>query len=320
MAHDSASPAPDAGAEEEAETYLVTPEEAGQRLDQFCQAQLAGFSRARCQALIEGGHVTVGDRAAKASLKLKAGESVTIGVPPLEESEVLPEAIPLAIVYEDADLLVVNKPQGMVVHPAPGSPSGTLVNALLHHVRDLSGIGGVSRPGIVHRLDKDTSGLMVVAKHDRAHQALSAQIAAKTALRQYWAVVRGAMPEPDGRIDAPIARHPGQRQKMAVVQGGRPAATRWRTLETFKGYSLLELTLETGRTHQIRVHLAYLGHPVVGDPVYGGEVKLPVKLAGQALHARKLSFDHPTTGEPVSFEAEVPENFQKLLNYMRQTR
>ncbi|MNS33330.1 Ribosomal large subunit pseudouridine synthase D [compost metagenome] len=305
---------------EDPESFVVTPDEAGTRLDQFCQAQLEGFSRSRCQALIEAGQVRVGDKPAKVSQKLKAHEVVTIVVPPPTATEVLPEAIPIDVVYEDADMIVVNKPQGMVVHPAPGAASGTLVNALLHHVKDLSGIGGVARPGIVHRLDKDTSGVMVVAKHDRAHQALAAQIAAKDALRQYWAVVRGHMKETEGRIDAPIARHPVHRQKMAIVEGGRQAATRWRVLETYKGFSLLELTLETGRTHQIRVHLAFLGHPVVGDPVYGGDVNVPVKLAGQALHARRLRLTHPTTGEEQTFEAEPPENFQKLLNYMRQTR
>lgn len=305
---------------EEAETFLVTPDEAGTRLDQFCQTQLEGFSRSRCQALIEAEQVRVNDKPAKASQKLKAGEAVTILVPPPVEAEVKPENLPLEVVYQDADMVVVNKPQGMVVHPAPGASSGTLVNALLHHIKDLSGIGGVARPGIVHRLDKDTSGVMVVAKNDRAHHALAHQIGEKTALRQYWAVIRGAMPEEEGRIDAPIARHPVHRKKMAVVEGGRHAATRWKTLETYKGFSLVELTLETGRTHQIRVHLAYLGHPVVGDPVYGGDVTLPVKLAGQALHARRLRLRLPSTGEEMTFEAEPPENFQKLLNYLRQTR
>jgi 23S rRNA pseudouridine1911/1915/1917 synthase len=310
-----------AQAGEALEILAAGPDDAGSRLDQFLQARLEGFSRARCQALVEEGHVRVNDKPpSKAGLKLKAGDRVRVALPAVEPSQVTPEAIPLDVVYEDEALLVVNKPQGMVVHPAPGTPSGTLVNALLHHCRDLSGIGGVARPGIVHRLDKDTSGLLVVAKHDRAHQALQKQIAAKTALRQYWAVVRGHMPEPEGRIEAPIARHPVQRQKMAVVPGGRHAATRWKVLEAYKGFALLELTLETGRTHQIRVHLAHLGHPVVGDPVYGGDLKLPVKLAGQALHARRLAFDHPDSGARLTLEAEPPENFLKLLNYLRQTR
>ncbi|MDB5101824.1 MAG: rluD [Cyanobacteria bacterium RYN_339] len=301
----------------EEETYIVTPEEAGQRLDQFCQAQLEGISRARVQAWIDEGQVSLNDKPTKASQRLKANDRVGITEPPIEPTAILPEAIPLTIVYEDADLLVIDKPQGMVVHPAPGNAGGTLVNALLHHCKDLSGVGGVARPGIVHRLDKDTSGLLVVAKHDRAHAGLAAQIQAKDALRQYWAVVRGHMESPDGRIDAPIARHPTQRQKMAVVQGGRQAATRWQVLETFRGYDLVELTLETGRTHQIRVHLAHLGHPVVGDAAYGGEVKVPVKLAGQALHARRLAFVHPVSGEAMQFEAEPPENFRKLLAYLR---
>jgi 23S rRNA pseudouridine1911/1915/1917 synthase len=301
----------------DAEIYIVTPEEAGQRLDQFAQAQLAGISRSRVQAWVDEGQVSLNDKPTKASQRLKAGDRVGITEPPVEPTEVAAENIPLHVVYEDADLLVIDKPQGMVVHPAPGNAGGTLVNALLHHCKDLSGIGGVARPGIVHRLDKDTSGLLVVAKHDRAHAGLAAQIQAKDALRQYWAVVRGHMAEPEGRIEAPIARHPQQRQKMAVVPGGRHAATRWRVLESFKGYDLVELTLETGRTHQIRVHLAHLGHPVVGDPAYGGEVKLPVKLAGQALHARRLAFHHPISGAALSFEAEPPENFRKLLAHLR---
>jgi 23S rRNA pseudouridine1911/1915/1917 synthase len=208
----------------------------------------------------------------------------------------------------------------MVVHPAPGNAGGTLVNALLYHCRDLSGIGGVARPGIVHRLDKDTSGVLVVAKTDQAHQSLSAQISSKTALRQYWAIVRGALNPTEGRIEAPIARHPTQRQRMGVVEGGRIAATRWTTLEPFKGYSLVELTLETGRTHQIRVHLAHLGHPVVGDTLYGGDTRLPVKLPGQVLHARRLAFNHPVTAELMSFEADVPEPFRKLLAYLGQAK
>jgi 23S rRNA pseudouridine1911/1915/1917 synthase len=305
---------------EDAETFIVTPEEAGTRLDQFCQTQLEGFSRSRCQALIESAQVRVGDKPAKASQKLKPGELVSILVPPPAETEVRAEAIPLDVVFEDSEMIVVNKPQGMVVHPAPGAATGTLVNALLHHVKDLSGIGGVARPGIVHRLDKDTSGVMVVAKNDRAHQSLAGQIGEKTALRQYWAVIRGHLKETEGRVEGPIARHPVHRKRMAVVEGGRYAATQWRVLENYKGFSLVELTLETGRTHQIRVHMAYLGHPVVGDTVYGGDVNVPVKLAGQALHARRLRLKHPVTGEEMTFEAPPPENFQKLLNYMAQTR
>lgn len=307
---------------EDGDLFLVTAAEAGTRLDQFCQAELDGVSRARVQAWIADGQVRVNDRAAKPAQRLKAGDRVFVAAPPPPEDAVAkPEAIPLAVVYEDDDLIVIDKPVGMVVHPAPGSPSGTLVNALLHHCRGgLSGIGGVARPGIVHRLDKDTSGLLVVAKHDRAHLGLSAQIAAKTAVRRYWAVVGGHMPSPEGRVDAPIARHPTHRQKMAVVPGGRPAATRWRVLESFKGFDWVECTLETGRTHQIRVHLAHVGHPLVGDPVYGGDRTLPVKLPGQALHAHTLSFDHPVTGEPLTFTAPPPAHFEKLLSYLRSTR
>ena len=299
--------------------FTVTAAEVGTRLDQFCQTKLTDVSRARVQAWIDDGCVLVNERAARASLRLKAGDSIAIEAPPVLATTIAPEAIPLAIIYEDAHLLVLDKPQGMVVHPAPGNASGTLVNALLHHCRDLSGIGGVARPGIVHRLDKDTSGLLVVAKTDQAHQSLSGQIAAKTALRQYWAVVGGHMASTTGRVDAPVSRHPTHRLRMAVVEGGRMAATRWSTLETFRGYSLLELTLETGRTHQIRVHLAHLGHALVGDLMYGGDMRLSVKLAGQALHARRLGFNHPVTGEAMQFEAEPPENFRKLLAYLGQT-
>jgi 23S rRNA pseudouridine1911/1915/1917 synthase len=307
---------------EDGDLFLVTPEEAGARLDQFCQAQLGDVSRARVQAWIEDGQVRLNDRPSKPAARLRAGDRVFVAAPPPpEEAVARPEAIPLAVVYEDDDLLVIDKPVGMVVHPAPGSPSGTLVNALLHHCKGtLSGIGGVARPGIVHRLDKDTSGLLVVAKHDRAHLGLSAQIAAKTAERTYWAVVGGHMPAPEGRVDAPIARHPSQRQKMAIVEGGRSAATRWRVLEAFKGYDWVECKLETGRTHQIRVHMAHLGHPVVGDPTYGGDRALPVKLPGQALHARALSFDHPVTGERLTFTADPPPAFEKLLAYLRAAR
>lgn len=305
------------------QTLTVPADAKGDRLDQFLSAQLEGVSRSRLQDLIAQGLVLVNGKTTKAGLKLRGGESLVVTIPPPEEMSLEPEAIPLDVVYEDSDLLVVNKPQGMATHPAPGTLSGTLVNALLAHCQDLSGIGGVTRPGIVHRLDKDTSGLIVIAKNDLAHQGLSAQIAAKTATRQYLAVIMGTLSTPEGKIDAAIGRHPTQRIKMAIVEGGRHAVTRWRVLEEYRvsgraSASLVELTLETGRTHQIRVHLAHLNRPIVGDPVYAPPSPFPVKLAGQALHAFRLSFDHPRDGRRMTFEAAPPETFQKLLNYLRQ--
>lgn len=309
--------------DESATQVLIVPLEAkGERLDQFLSARLEGVSRSRLQDLISEGLVRVNEKSAKPSLKLRGGEKLEVTIPPPAEMSLAPEAIPLDIVYEDADLLVVNKPQGMATHPAPGTLSGTLVNALLAHCTDLSGIGGVTRPGIVHRLDKDTSGLLVIAKNDLAHQGLSAQIAAKTATRQYLAVIMGTLSMPEGTVDAPIGRHPTQRIKMAVIEGGRHAVTHWRVLEEFHvpgrpPASLVELTLETGRTHQIRVHLAHLNRPIVGDPVYAPPCPYPVRLSGQALHAFRLSFNHPRDGRRLTFEAPVPETFQKLLNYLR---
>lgn len=311
------------GFEEDSTQTLVVPGEArGERLDHFLSTQLEGVSRSRLQALIAEGRIQVDGRPAKSSLKLRGGETVDVSIPPPEGMSLAPEAIPLEVFYEDSDLLVVSKPQGMATHPAPGTLSGTLVNALLAHCKDLSGIGGVTRPGIVHRLDKDTSGLLVVAKNDLAHQGLSAQIAAKTATRQYLAVIMGTLSTPEGTISAPIARHPHQRIKMAVVEGGRHAVTHWRVLDEFRApgrppASLVELTLETGRTHQIRVHLAHLNRPIVGDPVYAPPNPFPVKLTGQALHAFRLSFDHPRDGRRLTFEAPVPESFRKLLNYLK---
>jgi len=301
----------------EPQLLTVPPEAKGERLDQFLHRHVPTLSRSRLQELIEAGSVLLNDKPAKPSLKLKGGETVRYEIPAPRELAVAAEAIPLDVVYEDSDLIVINKPQGMVTHPAPGAWEGTLVNALLAHCQDLSGIGGVARPGIVHRLDKDTSGLLVVAKHDAAHQALSAQIAAKTAKRQYLAVVHGVLPTEGGSVEAPIARHPTERIKMAVVPGGRPALTHWRVLERFPDASLVEVTLATGRTHQIRVHMAHLGHPVVGDPVYGPKTRFPVKLEGQALHAFRLAFEHPTTGERMEFEVPPPERFQALLRYLR---
>ncbi len=301
----------------EPQLLSVPPEAKGERLDQFLHRHLPTLSRSRLQELIEAGSVLLNGKSTKPSLKLKGGETVEVEIPAPRELSVAAEAIPLDVVYEDADLIVINKPQGMVTHPAPGAWEGTLVNALLAHCRDLSGIGGVARPGIVHRLDKDTSGLLVVAKNDASHQALSAQIAAKTAKRQYLAVVTGVPATEEGSIDAPIARHPSERVKMAVVPGGRHALTHWRVLEAFRDASLVEVTLATGRTHQIRVHMAHLGHPLVGDPVYGPKSRLPVKLEGQALHAFRLAFDHPTTGLRMEFEVAPPERFQALMRYLR---
>lgn len=289
----------------------------GLRVDRLLADQYPDLSRSRLQTLIDEGHVSLNGHSFKSSYKVREGDTLEITLPPATPLEALPEKIPVDIRYEDSDLIVVNKAQGMVTHPAPGSYSGTLVNALLAHCQDLSGIGGVQRPGIVHRLDKDTSGLMVVAKNDFSHLNLQAQISEKSALRQYLAVIRGHLPTLEGMVDAPIGRHPSDRIKMAIVEGGRNAVTHYRMIEEFLGYSLVELTLETGRTHQIRVHLASLGHPVVGDSTYGGRTPLPVKLSGQALHAFHLCFVHPRTQEPLEFFADPPEEFQKLLRYLR---
>ena len=298
----------------------VSGTEAGERLDMAVARHGDGLSRSRVQQLIAEGHVLVNDRPAKPGMKLRPGDRVSLRVPPPVELAVRPEAIPLTVVYEDSDLLVIDKPKGMVVHPAPGHDSGTLVNALLAHCRDLSGIGGTVRPGIVHRLDKDTSGLLVVAKNDLAHHHLADQIARKTARRLYRAVVVGAMADESGTIDAPIGRHPVDRQRMAVVTGGREARTFWQVLECFSGFTDLAIELGTGRTHQIRVHLANLRHPVVGDPLYGGMVKVPVALHGQALHACELRFVHPRTGVPIVCQSPLPVEYEKLLRYLRQTR
>ena len=321
MTHDDVLP-DDLPPDDDAETtvWTVGAEQVGERLDMALTRWLPDLTRSRIQQLIADDHVTLNGKATKAGLRLRMGEAVSVTIPPLQVLDALPERIPLAIVYEDADLLVINKPKGMVVHPAPGHASGTLVNALLAHCQDLSGIGGMIRPGIVHRLDKDTSGLLVVAKNDMAHQSLAAQIAAKTARRLYRAVVIGNMEAEGGEVEAPIGRHPVDRQRMAIVPTGRPAKTFWRVQERFTGFTDLAIELATGRTHQIRVHLASLRRPVVGDTVYGGQVKLPVALHGQALHACELRFTHPRTGEPIVCEAPLPEEYEKLLRYLRQTR
>ena len=302
----------------------VSEKEAGMRLDAFI-ASVSELSRSAAARLIESGEVTVNGKAAEKKRALAVGEVVEITLPEPEECRAMPEDIPLDVVYEDSDIIVINKPQGMVVHPAPGNYSGTLVNALLFRCRDsLSGIGGVMRPGIVHRIDKDTSGLLVVAKNDFAHAALSEELKYHGIEREYHALVKGGFGEDSGRIDLPIGRHPVDRKKMAVLKGSdsaRDAVTHYEVLARFGGVSYLRLRLETGRTHQIRVHMSYTGHPLLGDEVYG-QSKTPFEkrhaplLAGQALHARRLSLTHPRTGERMEFECPLPDNFKKLISIL----
>lgn len=296
---------------------LVVPDGApAERLDRWLAASGVGPSRAFVQKLIDAGHVLVDGRVAPASHKVRPGQKVLVAIPPPEPTATLPEAIPLDVLYEDDDVIVINKPQGMVVHPAAGNRAGTLVNALLAHCRGLSAIGGKERPGIVHRLDKDTSGVLVVAKNDDAHVSLQKQIQAREARREYLAIVHGRVREERGRINAPIGRHPVDRKRMAVIAGGRPAVTDYEVLERFPGYTLVRAILQTGRTHQIRVHMAHLGHPVVGDPVYGAR-RSPWNLKGQCLHAQRLAFRHPRTGAWMSFTAPLPPDMEKVLADLR---
>lgn len=291
---------------------------AGWRLDVALAADATlALSRSRVQALIAAGAVTVdGVPVTKSGLKLRGGEQIVIEVPPDRPAEAIAEDLPLAVVYEDADLIVINKPRGLVVHPAAGHSSGTLVNALLSHCPDLAGIGGVLRPGIVHRLDRGTTGLLVVAKTQRAHEALTRAIKARAIHREYLAIVWGVPDAAQGRIEAPIGRHPVDRKRMAVVEDGRPAVTHFAVLESFSRAALLRCVLETGRTHQIRVHMAFIGHPIIGDPVYGGR-RDPCGMGGQALHAAALAFAHPVDGRPLRFEVPPPEDFQQLLARLR---
>lgn len=292
------------------ETQYVA-QTSGERLDVFL-SRVSGESRARIQRLIQEEAVLVAGKLQKANYKLRAGEDVLLRMDPPELLDVAPEPIPIEIVYQDSDICVVNKPQGMVVHPAPGNESGTLVNALLYAIDDLSGIGGVLRPGIVHRIDKMTSGLLVIAKNDLAHTHLSAQIKAHTARRNYLAIVEGNLKEDTGTIDAPIGRHPVDRKRMAVVKNGREAVTHWRVLARMGQFTLIKASLETGRTHQIRVHMAHSKHPVAGDPVYG-PARPKLSLAGQALHAYELMLKHPRTGEQMRFFAPPPDWFVQAL-------
>lgn len=288
----------------------------GTRLD-VGVTELIDKSRSYVQGLIEEGHVLVNGAVKKSNYKIRPEDKITVVLPPPKELKVDAEDIPLEIVYEDEDLLVVNKPQGMVVHPAPGAWTGTLVNALLHHCQNLSGINGVLRPGIVHRIDKDTSGLLVVAKSDLAHQGLAEQIKAHSMTRQYQAIVHGVLFEPSGTVEAPIGRDPADRKKMAVVfQHSKKAVTHYQVLERFHDFSYIQARLETGRTHQIRVHMAYLKHPVLGDPLYGPR-KNPYDLKGQMLHAMLLGFKHPRTEEFLEFSAPPPALFLDVLEKIR---
>ncbi|HPZ64315.1 MAG TPA: RluA family pseudouridine synthase [Bacillota bacterium] len=295
--------------------------EAGSRLDLFIAAKIPSLSRARAQKLILAGAVEVEGRPClDKNYRLQAGERIRVALPPEPPPPPPPQPIPLEIIYEDRDLLVVNKPRGMVVHPAPGHSEDTLVNALLYRCPELSGAGGESRPGIVHRLDKDTSGLLLVAKNDFTHQALAAQLKSRQVRREYLALVHGHVQPAEGSIDAPIGRHPRHRQRMAVVPEGRPAVTHYRVLAYIGPYSWLRVRLESGRTHQVRVHLAHLGHPVVGDPVYGprDQSRLPLELRNrQTLHARRISFQHPRTGETMCFTAPLPEEIRRGLRRLR---
>ena len=297
-------------------TLKATDENSGERLDKFI-ADNSDISRSYAAKLCEDGLVMLGGKPLAKKYKITGGEEIEIDVPKPEELSIEPENIPLDIVYEDSDVIVVNKPQGLCVHPAPGNESGTLVNGLVYHCGgELSAINGVIRPGIVHRIDKDTSGLLIVAKNNEAHLKLSEQLKERKAMRKYVALVNGNIKEEGGTINKPIARNPVDRKKMAVVQGGREAITHFNVLERFGQYTLVECILETGRTHQIRVHMASIGHSIVGDPLYGIK-KEKFNLQGQLLHAKTIGFVHPTTGEMMEFSSEIPEYFQNVLEKLR---
>ncbi|MDZ5608402.1 RluA family pseudouridine synthase [Bacillus pseudomycoides] len=293
----------------------VAEEQKNERIDKFVAGVNNEWSRTQVQQWIKDGVVTVNGNTIKGNYKVKANDEIAVAIPEPEELDILPEDMNLEVYYEDADVLVVNKPRGMVVHPAPGHTSGTLVNGLMHHCKDLSGINGVMRPGIVHRIDKDTSGLLMVAKNDMAHESLVNQLVAKTVTRRYKAIVHGVIPHDKGIIDAPIARDKKDRQSMTVDENGKHAVTHFQVLERFKDFTLVECRLETGRTHQIRVHMKYIGYPLAGDPKYGPKKTLDIN--GQALHAGILGFDHPRTGEYIEFEAPVPAVFEEVLNVLR---
>lgn len=298
--------------------FTASELEKGERLDVFLAKGMPELSRSTIQRFITSEQVTVNDKMVKTNYKLKVGDKIVVTIPEVRSMEVLAEDIPIDVLYEDDDIIVINKARGMVVHPATGNYSGTLVNALLEHCDDLSGINGVARPGIVHRLDKDTSGVMIAAKSDRGHVSLAKQIKDHTATRRYFAIVHGNIKEEQGVIKAPIGRHPSDRKRMAVIfVNSKEAITNFRVVERFGAYTLVECKLLTGRTHQIRVHMAYIGHPVVGDPKYG-PTREHFAIAGQALHSADLRIDHPVTGENMVFEAKLPEDMETILLELRQ--
>ncbi len=298
------------------ERIIITENEAGMRAD-VALAALLEITRSNMQHLLEEGRAVKGGKVLKSNYKVKLGDEIIVELPEPQPLDVQPENIPLDIIYEDEDVVVVNKARGMVVHPAAGNYTGTLVNALLYHCHNLSGINGVIRPGIVHRLDKDTSGIMICAKNDAAHLSLSEQIQNKTAQRTYLAVVRGNIKNDSGTIETQIARDKNDRKKMAVVtEGGRQAITEYEVMERFGKYTIVKCRLKTGRTHQIRVHMEYLGYPLVGDPKYS-PMKTPFSINGQALHSLTLSFVHPRTHEQMSFEAPLPEDMKKIVTRLR---
>ena len=299
------------------EKLFFTIEKGGERIDKYLSEQLEDMTLSHIQKLIKENMVRVNGIAVKSNFKLSASDQIEVEIPELKEPDILPENIPLDILYEDQDILVVNKPKGMVVHPAPGHYTGTLVNAIMYHCKDnLSGINGVMRPGIVHRIDMDTTGSLLICKNDRAHQALAEQLKEHSITRKYHAIVHGRLKEDEGTIDKPIGRHPIDRKKMSIhCTNGREAITHYRVLKRFQQFTYIECQLETGRTHQIRVHMSSIGHPILGDQVYG-PAKCPYKLQGQTLHAKVLGITHPTTGEYMEFDAPLPDYFQGLLEKM----
>jgi 23S rRNA pseudouridine1911/1915/1917 synthase len=286
------------------------------RIDKYLVKKVH-LSRSQIQDLIDKGYIKVNGVTVKSSYKVKPGDIINVIIPPPQDTDIIPKDIPIQIIYEDNDLLVVNKPRGMVVHPAHGHYQDTLVNALLYKVKDLSGIGGEIRPGIVHRLDKDTTGLLVVAKNDFSHQKLSEQLKNRTLKRVYWALCEGEIPWYEKRVELPMARHPVYRKKMAIVYGGKISITNFKVLERFKGYTLVSASLETGRTHQVRLHLSHLGFPIVGDEIYG-RIDKRFGIKGQLLHAKEISFIHPRTSERMSFSAPLPSDFERVLSLLRQ--